>query len=248
MLISRIIRFLERFNIFEHTKSSDINSTAVLQGVRTKGEIHIGEESQVLNTQIKGLVSIGMNNEISGCDLNGSIKTGKNVRLLNGVRLNGNVVIGNYTSISGPNTDLSSLLNQVKIGSFCSIARNVTFQEYNHDISRMTSYFVYRNLKSGDVRNDVISKGNIELGHDVWIGTHSVILSGVEMGTGAVVAANSVVTRDVPPYAIVAGSPAKIIKYRFPESVIAQLLESRWWSLTKTEIIEKFEEFNSQIS
>lgn len=71
----------------------------------------------------------------------------------------------------------------------------------------------------------------IVIGHDVWIGDRVIVLQGVTIGTGAVVAANAVVTRDVPPYAIVGGVPAKVISYRFPPEIIARLLESRWWTM-----------------
>ncbi|MGV1835953.1 CatB-related O-acetyltransferase [Rhizobium rhizogenes] len=67
------------------------------------------------------------------------------------------------------------------------------------------------------------------IGHDVWIGSHAIVISGLTIGTGAVVAANSTVTKDVPPYAIVAGSPARIIRMRFDEEIIAGLLETAWW-------------------
>ena len=75
-----------------------------------------------------------------------------------------------------------------------------------------------------------MSKGNIVIGNDVWIGTHSVILSGAKINDGAIVAANSVVTGEIPAYAIVAGAPAKVLKYRFPQNVIDDLLEKQWWN------------------
>ena len=128
------------------------------------------------------------------------------------------IKIGNYTSINGPNTDLRCLLNEITIGNFCSIARNVSFQEYNHDFNQLTSYFVHTNLENKPMKTDVVSKGAITLGHDVWIGTHSVILSGSNIGTGAVIAANSVVTKSVPRFQIWGGVPAKFIRNRRPES------------------------------
>ncbi|TIX41061.1 MAG: CatB-related O-acetyltransferase, partial [Mesorhizobium sp.] len=73
------------------------------------------------------------------------------------------------------------------------------------------------------------TNGPIKLGHDVWIGTDAIVLSGVTIGDGAVIAARSVVARDVPPYAIVGGNPARIIKYRFPDPTIAAMQKIRWW-------------------
>ncbi|PWB24611.1 hypothetical protein DCO46_11265 [Flavobacterium sp. HTF] len=76
---------------------------------------------------------------------------------------------------------------------------------------------------------DIVSKGPIKVGNDVWIGAHSVILSGVTIGDGAIIASNSVINKDVPPYAIVGGSPARIIKYRFDKPTIDNLLKIKWW-------------------
>ena len=84
---------------------------------------------------------------------------------------------------------------------------------------------IYRdNLKS-----DYISKGNVIIEEDVWIGSNAVILSGVRIGRGGVVAAGSIVTKNVPRYSIVAGNPAKVIKYRFDEETIRKLESSEWW-------------------
>jgi carbonic anhydrase/acetyltransferase-like protein (isoleucine patch superfamily) len=76
------------------------------------------------------------------------------------------------------------------------------------------------------------------IGHDVWVGVDALILSGVTIGNGAVIAARSVVTKDVPPYAIVAGSPARVVKYRFDEDTIAVLLAIAWWDWPQAKIEE----------
>ena len=83
----------------------------------------------------------------------------------------------------------------------------------------------------------------IKIENDVWIGIQSLILDGVTIGDGAVIGARTVVTKDVPPYAIVVGSPARIIKYRFNEEVIQRLLEIKWWNLSDEEINEKIDFF-----
>jgi acetyltransferase-like isoleucine patch superfamily enzyme len=80
------------------------------------------------------------------------------------------------------------------------------------------------------------SKGDVTIGHDVWLGSGCVILSGVTIGHGAVIAARAVVTKDVPAYAVVGGNPARIIRYRFDEATIARLLASRWWDLPRDQI------------
>ena len=75
------------------------------------------------------------------------------------------------------------------------------------------------------------TRGDVAIGHDVWLGSQCMVLSGVTIGTGAVVAARAIVTRDVPPYAIVAGNPAKVLRLRFDEDRVAALLATRWWDL-----------------
>jgi acetyltransferase-like isoleucine patch superfamily enzyme len=82
------------------------------------------------------------------------------------------------------------------------------------------------------------TKGDVTIGHDVWLGSGCMILSGITVGHGAVVAARAVVARDVPPYAIVGGNPAKTIRYRFDEATIARLLASQWWDLPRDRIVE----------
>lgn len=88
------------------------------------------------------------------------------------------------------------------------------------------------------------SKGRIMIGNDVWVGMKSLVIDGVKIGDGAIVGAQSVVTKDVPPYAIVAGSPAKIIRYRFTPEIIDRLLEIKWWDLEDDEINEKLDFFH----
>lgn len=125
--------------------------------------------------------------------------------------------------------------NKLKIGHFCSIADDVKFMlNADHPTNLVSTYpFKAKVLNDG---TDAVSKGDIEVGDDVWIGYNSLILSGVKIGQGAVVAAGSVVTKDVPPYAIVGGVPAKVIKYRFDEKLIEKLLKLDYGKLTIEQI------------
>lgn len=117
------------------------------------------------------------------------------------------------------------------IGKFCSIADRVTiFLGGEHRPDWVTTYpFNSLMPKYSFITGHPKSKGNVTIGHDVWLASGATILSGVTVGHGAVVGAGAVVSKDVPPYAIVAGNPAKIIKYRFPEATIQRLLRIEWW-------------------
>lgn len=144
--------------------------------------------------------------------------------------IEGEVKIGRYTSLWGPGIHVIGRINGIEIGNFCSIGRHVSIQEDNHNIARTTTYFIERNLLGEEpAESAMVSKGKITIGHDVWIGAGAHVLSGVTIGHGAVIAAGAVVTQDVPPYAVVGGNPAKVIKYRFQPETIQMLLDSAWW-------------------
>lgn len=122
--------------------------------------------------------------------------------------------------------------NQVIIGRYCSIGPNVTLIVGGNHPTAWVSTFPFRaKLQMTGAFSDGMpsSRGPIEIGSDVWIGTGSTVLSGVSIGHGAVVAAGAVVTRSVPPYAIVAGNPAAVVRIRFPQSIVDRLLLSLWW-------------------
>ncbi len=111
----------------------------------------------------------------------------------------------------------------LEIGSFCSIAENTKFMlGGNHNMSNLSTY-PFKAMFSDQAES--ITKGPIIVGDDVWFGTNTIILSGIKIGKGAVIAAGSVVTKDVPPYSVVGGNPAKVIRYRFDENLIKKLLE-----------------------
>ncbi len=120
---------------------------------------------------------------------------------------------------------------KLNIGSFCSIAPNVTFVlQADHTMDYFSTYPF--KVKLLGERSEAISKGNITVKDDVWIGCGVIVLSGVTIGQGAVIAAGAVVTHDVSPYAIVAGNPAKVIRYRFSDEVIAEMLDFDYSNLS----------------
>jgi acetyltransferase-like isoleucine patch superfamily enzyme len=113
----------------------------------------------------------------------------------------------------------------LKIGAFCSLANDITiFLGGNHRTDWITTFpfgHIYQDeLGGSDILGHPSTKGNVVIGNDVWIGAGAIILSGVNVGRGAIVAAGSVVNKNVPPYAIVGGIPAKVIKYRWDEKTI----------------------------
>ena len=154
-------------------------------------------------------------------------------KLQNKVTVSGNVIIGEYTTISGPNTFIYSRINAIKIGNYCSIAPGVYIQEFYHDYNRPSSYYIYRNIFNENIQNDIYSKGQITIEDDVWIGANTIILSGITIGRGAVIGAGSVITKDIPQYTIAAGNPCRIIKQRFDQETKDFLEQSNWWSGTK---------------
>ena len=244
--IKKIKNWLFEANQLNQIEDSAIQGIEDVNKIKSSnifGAVTVKKNTTIVNSKIKGCINIDSNCKIQQVDFSGNISIGEHCKL-NEVMLMGNVFVGRYSSINGPNTDIVTAINKVVIGSFCSIARNVVIQEFNHDFKRLTSYYFNVNVLQGKLKEDAISKGDVIIGHDVWIGTHSVILSGVNIATGAVIAANSVVTSDVPPYAIVAGSPAKIISYRFNAETINELLVSEWWNLPIDEIIVKYKKFN----
>lgn len=128
----------------------------------------------------------------------------------------------------------------VEIGAFCSIAPEVLFVCHaNHPTETASTFGVQNRIaKTKSLYEYLRTKGPIVVGNDVWIGTRAIILSGVTIGHGAIIAAGSVVTKDVPPYAIVGGNPAKVIRYRFSDETIAAMLNVRWWDWS-LEVIER---------
>ena len=122
-------------------------------------------------------------------------------------------------------------LPHVHIGRYCSVAHNCTFVMSHHGVSRiaMTNSPVML-FMHGMGNNSSYCRGDINIGSDVWIGANVTIMDNIRIGHGAVVAAGAVVTRDVAPYAIVGGNPARVLRYRFSEEQIKALMRICWWN------------------
>lgn len=131
-------------------------------------------------------------------------------------------------------------ITDVNIGKFCSMSSGINIVGGEHNVSWVSTFPLRDRFQLPGRGRDghPKSKGPICIGNDVWIGMGVTILSGVNIGDGSVVAAQSVVTKDVPPYTIVAGNPAKIIKYRFDQETIQALLRIQWWNWDLKKIVE----------
>ncbi len=142
-------------------------------------------------------------------------------------------------------------INYAEIGKYCSIASHVCINPVNHPMERVTQHHMtYRRIDYGfaqtddDMIFDWRRSNRVTIGHDVWIGHGAIVMKGVTIGTGAVIASGAVVTKDVEPYQIVAGVPAKPIKMRFPEDVCTKLLQIAWWEWPRAVMEERFYELN----
>lgn len=191
--------------------------------------------------------TIDVSSKIKSSQLHGNVKIAERCTIFKSI-LSGNISVDSNTVLWGPNIQIQSLKNPIIIGKFCSIARDVSIQEYFHDYNKITTYFINRNVFGGAIEKEVLSKGPIKIGNDVWIGTGVQIMSGVTIGDGAVISANSTVTHDVLPYAIVGGVPAKIIKYRFTQEIIEKLLDTKWWNWDMEKINKNKLLFTSDVS
>lgn len=154
-----------------------------------------------------------------------------------------NSTVGYLTSI-GRNTKIT----HSQIGKYCAISWDCTINAISHPMTKLSvSAFPYVPQVGGFVSKRVQEHQVVTVGNDVWIGTHVVIMPGISVGNGAVLAAGAIVTKDVPAYAVVAGVPAKVIKYRFNENIIKQLEEISWWDFDKSIIKKNISLFQGEV-
>lgn len=214
-----------------------------------------------------------MASEVNNCDINPTAKLYKEVRVSHS-KLQTMTSVGNFSRVDfsilhdycridrnnhiycskiGKHsyTGMNTVIMHSEIGNYCSISWNVTIGGADHDYNRTTQHsFLYNKYDGLRPPNDEVVYDRFSdpllIGNDVWIAAGAVITRGVKIGDGAVIGSNAVVTKDVPPYAIVVGSPAKIIKYRFDKDIIKLLLKLEWWKWPEKKITHNFKHLSSK--
>ena len=147
-------------------------------------------------------------------------------------------------------TGMNTVIKHTNIGRFCSVSWNVSCGGASHDYTHISTSPFYQLKQFGFVdENENVSFSKIEIGNDVWIGMNSCILpaGGVKIGNGVIIGSGTVVTKDVPDYAIVVGNPCRVLKYRFDEKIIECLNEIEWWNWPEKVIKENIKLFKSEI-
>lgn len=191
-----------------------------------------GMLSNILNPRISLFSFVSSTNEIDSTAC-----------IYRGVKIKGSE-IGAYTYIAN-NTDVEN----AKVGKFCSIADHCRIGMGGHTLTHLSTSPVFTERVNAcrvswtDKDVNKVKSRSVTIGNDVWIGSHVLINGGVKIGDGAVIGAGAVVVKDVPPYAVVGGVPAKIIKYRFSDDVIARLTEMKWWDWPEERLREHIDRF-----
>jgi virginiamycin A acetyltransferase len=145
--------------------------------------------------------------------------------------------------------DLNKFARGTVFGNYCGISHDICRFNANHPPKYFTTHALLFNPLFGCTTEDVLPRTRLIVGHDVWIGLNSIILPSVNsIGNGAIIAAGSVVTKNVERYTIVGGNPAKLISHRFTPAVIERLEQSKWWLLSKEDLVKNKETFEKIVN
>lgn len=197
---------------------------------------------------IKGIFKNLFNPRVSLLSIiSSNTKVDKSALIFRGVKAK-NSVIGAHTYVAA-NTDVEN----AEIGRFCSIADHCRIGMSSHSLNYISTSPVFTQkinaLQECWIKEDVFEHKSKEervyLGNDIWVGSHVLINGGVHVGDGACIAAGAIVVKDVPPYAIVGGVPAKVIRYRFSHEVVEELLRLKWWDMDEAFLKQHIEFFQT---
>ena len=206
------------------------------------------QDSTIKNSLIKESTKVYKATRIIDSCVGDNCTIGDNSSILKS-SIDDGVIINRNCAIDRSEVGFATYFNQndviknAHIGKFCCISWNVTiYGESKHNFKAPSMYTSYHwnhvfgidNTNNKEVEN----KGKTKIGNDVWIGNGAIIINGITVGDGAIIGAGAVVTKDVPPYTVMAGVPAKPLKKRFDDSVIEKLLEIRWWNWPRDVIRE----------
>ncbi len=188
------------------------------------------------NSGIIDYDGISIFSSIKNCNFERGVSVGKNASVIDSA-------IGKYTSI-GRNTKVANSI----IGRFCAISWDVTINAIPHPIQNLTiSAFPYVPDVGNFVSKRIQYYSKVNIGNDVWIGVQSIILPGISIGDGAVVGAGAVVTKDVDPYQVVVGNPARHLRWRFQKDVRDKLSSIQWWKWSDDKIKANIDHFQKEV-
>ena len=212
-------------------KTSDIDDASSI-GRR----VHIFRFVKINNSRLFDDVSVGDESIVRDSSLNDYVEIGRRN------------TIDHSSILNSSYTGEFCIIKYCKIGKYCSISWNVSIGGANHQIERLCSAPLHRVVKDSPIEKYKSFEVDVTVGNDVWIGSGATILRGVTVNDGAVIASGAVVTKDVPPYAIVAGVPARIIRYRFNETIVKELLNVRWWDWPIDRIKKAYHLFEEEVN
>lgn len=205
----------------------DIN--AIVSNSHINQDVSLYFRSWIRDSILKANVIVGDCSRVTSSEIGEYVRIDRNNLIYHSI-------VGRYT-YTGP----FDMIFKAKIGSFSSISYGVTIGPPEHDYHKITTHpFLYDSSYDVFGKDEVLQNHKfdkvIDIGSDVWIGCNVTILRGCKIGDGAIIGANSLVNKDVPSYAIVVGSPARIVKYRFDNKTIEKLQSMKWWEWSLDEI------------
>lgn len=163
-----------------------------------------------------------------------NLKDSTGIFVCKGSRISNGTIIGDGTRINGKILIKGS--GNTEIGKYCALGEDIKIISSNHEMNSVNlQYGLHKRIGLKPPRGE---KMNVKIGHNVWIGDSAIILSGVTIGNGAVIAAGSVVTKNVEPYSVTGGVPARHIKFRFDADKISEIESSQWWNWPLEKMIE----------